>query len=469
MSAILVGSDRQPFDVIQQSVGSEHHVEGAQTLPELLDKVGRLRPDYVFMDLSMVRDLESGPNGGGLDTVWRRSPMSEIIVMSPPDKIRETVGAVKAGAADYVTHPLDPAEIKFVLHHIREHIGMEAELDYLRDKFWEDRSLEVIQTKCPEMKAVYGMIRAVAPTRSTVLLAGETGTGKGLLAQLIHSHSNRKDAPFISVHCGAIPDTLVESELFGHEKGAFTGATKRKLGRFEVAHTGTIFLDEVGTLTPAAQIKLLQVLQDGTISRVGGERTVRVDVRVISATNVDLEQMTQEGRFRKDLFYRLNVFPITIPPLRKRSEDISHLAHLFLKRLERQGHKDIRSIEPDALEGLKGYSWPGNIREMENVMERAYILGSPPVLVSRDFPTEVLACNAEPHHDPKAPLQPLAQVRRRAAEAAEKRHLRHILAECRGRIKDTAQVAGVTPRQLHKLMTKYGLHKEEFRRSRNGP
>jgi len=467
MPTVMVASPhKNPLEIIQSALRSAHSVEGVRRLPQLLDRIPVLRPDYLFVDLDMLQHHESSPrHGTALDQLWGVTPTTEIIVMTPNEKIREAVMMVKAGAADYVTYPLDPVEIKFVVNHVREHMSMAAELDYLRDKFWESHSLEILQTHCPEMKTVYDMVRAVAPTRSTVLLMGETGTGKGLLARFIHSHSNRKSNPFISVHCGAIPDTLVESELFGHEKGAFTGAAKRKLGRFEAAHGGTIFLDEISTLTPVAQIKLLQVLQDGTFERVGGEQTVKVDVRVVSATNMDLEQMGRDGLFRKDLFYRLNVFPIPIPPLRKRTEDIPHLAHLFLKRLEREGQKEIRALEAKVIKGLQRYPWPGNIREMENVIERAYILGHSPVLMAKDFPEDVL-----PRDDPLPsydtdPARSLAEIRRRAGDAAEEAYLKRILSQCCGKIKDTARTAGITPRQLHKLMTKHGLRKEEFKKA----
>lgn len=465
MPTVLVASPHtDPPEIIQHALGSAHAVEGVRTLPQLLDRSRVLRPDYLFVDLNMLQESQTNSrHGTRLDPIWVTSPTTEIIVITPNEKIREAVMMVKAGAADYVTYPLDPAEIKFVVNHVREHVSMAAELDYLRDKFWEAHSLEILQTHCPEMKTVYEMVRAVAPTRSTVLLMGETGTGKGLLARVIHSHSNRKNQPFISVHCGAIPDTLVESELFGHERGAFTGAAKRKLGRFEAAHGGTIFLDEISTLTPAAQIKLLQVLQDGTFERVGGEQSIHVDVRVVSATNTDLEQMGRDGLFRKDLFYRLNVFPIHIPPLRKRTEDIHHLAHLFLNRLEREGQRGIRVMEAKVIEGFQRYPWPGNIREMENVIERAYILGKPPALTAGDFPEDLLPRHEQPPPYDTDPSHSLAEVRRRAGDAAEQAYLRRILTQCRGSIKDTAHTAGVTPRQLHKLMTKHGLRKEDFK------
>jgi DNA-binding NtrC family response regulator len=264
----------------------------------------------------------------------------------------EAITAVKAGASEYLTYPLDPIEIQHVLENIKDQTSLESELDYLRDRFWQTESLENIRTCNANMRKVFEMIRSVAPTKSTVLLFGETGTGKGLLARILHTHSNRRDNQFISVHCGAIPETLLESELFGHEKGAFTGAIRKKLGKFEMAHGGTIFLDEVGTLTAAAQIKMLQVLQDGTFQRVGGEETIRVDVRVISATNVVLGEMCQKGEFRKDLYYRLNVFPIEIPPLNARTEDIPQLAMLFLRNLESQGPR--RASFPSAKRSWRG-------------------------------------------------------------------------------------------------------------------
>jgi transcriptional regulator with GAF, ATPase, and Fis domain len=292
---------------------------------------------------------------------------------------------------------------------------------------------------------------------------GETGTGKGVMANLIHRHSNRRDAQFISVHCGAIPDTLIESELFGHEKGSFTGAVRRKLGRFEVATGGTIFLDEIGTLTPSAQIKLLQVLQDGIFQRVGGEETITTNVRVITATNVDLKKMCDDGLFRKDLYYRLNVFPIDIPPLRERLQDIPHFVEVFLKKINSVNIKEIHDVDPQVLEAFNQYPWPGNIREMENLIERAYILESSSVLTPESFPSELFEFGA-----PVATLQvdsslTLAEVRKRGIENIERNYLKDVLTRNKGKIKDSSEAAGITTRQFHKLMKKYGIHKEEFK------
>jgi len=270
---------------------------------------------------------------------------------------------------------------------------MESELDYLRDRFWQEDSLEIVRTRSPLMKRLFDKVRSVAPTKSTVLLNGETGTGKGVLARLIHQHSNRKDGPFISVHCGAIPDTLLESELFGHERGAFTGAVRRKLGKFEIAQGGTIFLDEIGTITPSAQIKLLEILQDGTFHRVGGEERIEANMRVIAATNADLRKMCEAGQFRKDLYYRLNVFPLEIPPLKERMEDIGYIVEVILKKLNKFDLKEIHDIHPHVIDAFGNYPWPGNIRELENLMERAYILEESPILMPDSFPDELFTSN----------------------------------------------------------------------------
>ncbi len=315
----------------------------------------------------------------------------------------------------------------------------------------------------PVMREVLEKVRAVAPTKSTVLLTGETGTGKGVVAKLIHSHSHRREKHFISTHCGAIPDTLLESELFGHEKGAFTGAIRRKLGKFELAHGGTIFLDEIGTITPSAQIKLLQVLQEKSFQRVGGEATIEVDVRIITATNTDLRKLSDQDLFRRDLYYRLSVFPIEIPPLRERREDIPLISRSILRRLNRFHLKDIQDIHPQVLEAFDQYQWPGNIRELENLIERAYILETSPVLTPEGFPSELFAGRDAQAQLPLDKGLTLAEARRRGVETIERQYLRGLLSVNEGRIGKTAEAAGISARQLHKLMTKYGIRKEDFK------
>jgi len=297
-----------------------------------------------------------------------------------------------------------------------------------------------------------------------VLLTGETGTGKGVVAGLIHRHSNRSERQYISIHCGAIPDTLLESELFGHEKGAFTGADRRKLGRFEIAKSGTIFLDEIGTITPSAQIKLLQVLHEKSFQRVGGKETIDADVRVIAATNSDLKAMVNQGVYRDDLYYRLSVFPIEIPALRERKEDIAILVEILLNRLNKLYFKEIHDVHPDVIEAFDRYSWPGNIRELENIIERAYILESSPVLTPKSFPLEFFARGTSFSHVNLDTSLSLAEVRRRAVEEIERRYVRELLSQHRGRIQTTAAAAGITTRQLHKIMKRYDLDKRDFRR-----
>jgi transcriptional regulator with GAF, ATPase, and Fis domain len=342
---------------------------------------------------------------------------------------------------------------------------MESELNYLRNMVWKSDSFEITKTRNPAMQGVFDRIRSVAETRSTVLLLGETGTGKDVLARLIHRNSHRSDKQFIPVHCGAIPDTLLESELFGHEKGAFTGAHRRKLGQFEIAHEGTIFLDEIGTITSPAQIRLLRVLQDRTFHRVGGEQSIEVDVRVIAATNTDIRGMVESGTFRSDLYYRLSVFPVEVPPLRERTEDIPLFVQASLERLNTSYSKNIREIHPEVMEAFMSYPWPGNIRELENLLERGYILETTSMITPESLPMELLN-SSSPHARVQVDVtNPLAEVRRRGADDIERQYLNELLSVHNGRLKTTAEAAGITPRQLHKLMKKHGIRKEDFKSS----
>ena len=304
---------------------------------------------------------------------------------------------------------------------------------------------------------------AVAPTKTTVLLQGDTGVGKGNIAKLIHQHSSRKDGPFVHVHCGTLPDTLVESELFGYEKGAFTGAEKRKLGRFDSAQKGTIFLDEINTISTALQIKLLQVLQDHIFQRVGGETSIEADVRVIAAANATLRELSTEGEFRRDLYYRLSVFPIEIPALADRREDIPHLIQSFIQRFNYVFSKEIHTGDPQVVQALQRYPWPGNIREMENLLERAYILETTSVLCPESFPQEIMSDAGSAAEVVLDASLPLATVRKQALEHIESQYLKELLTLHQGRLNRAALTAGVTTRQLHKLLTKYNLHKEDFK------
>ncbi|PIP37882.1 MAG: transcriptional regulator [Desulfobacterales bacterium CG23_combo_of_CG06-09_8_20_14_all_51_8] len=338
-----------------------------------------------------------------------------------------------------------------------------SEIENLQGPFWHKDILETFQTLNPVMKKVYDQIRSVAPTKTTVLLCGETGTGKGVLASLIHRLSHREKDQLVSVHCGAIPDTLLESELFGHEKGAFTGAFKRKLGKFEIAGKGTMFLDEISTITPSAQIKLLQVLQDGTFSRVGGEEIFHTDARFVAATNMDLKKMCDNGIFRYDLYYRLNVFPIEIPSLRDRREDIPLLVDTFIRKLNMTMQKRIQSARPDVLDAMQTYPWPGNIRELENLMERAFILESSYVLTPESFPAEFFAGAQKSAVFNVDTALTLAEARHIAVNEFERRFIKELLAKNRGRINKSSVEAGISTRQFHKLMIKHGIEKKDYK------
>ncbi|HBT88184.1 sigma-54 dependent transcriptional regulator [Desulfobacter sp.] len=410
----------------------------------------------------ILADIELLTAHPGMSAFSSVNPFVQFIVLCTRSNTRQAIEAVKAGAVGYLLSPVKERDIHLLLPALNRSRSKDFELDYLRDRFWKTEWLEIIRSKNAGMKKIFENVRSVAPTIATVLLLGETGTGKGTLARLIHWHSRRFEKPFIAVHCGAIPDTLIESELFGYEKGAFTGAERKKPGRFEMAEGGTIFLDEIGTISPSAQVKLLQVLQDRTFSRIGGDCILKTDVRIIAATNSDLEDGVRKGVYRKDLFYRLNVFPIEIPPLKERLEDLEYLVDMFLKKLNVKYGKNIQTVHPSVLEGFRHYEWPGNIRELENILERAYILERATVITPDNLPIETQLAAAR---DMPAPGtgQTLAQVRRHAVNACEISYLTSLLEETNGRIRETAKKADITTRQLNRLLTRHGLDKKQFK------
>ena len=465
MKSILVATAEQKLiQTLRSCFPLNHDLNQASSKNQAVELLSQKRYELIFIDLDIL--LEKIPPDNykeALQPFRQIYPTIEIVVMAPQGQIRKAVRTVKAGASGYLSYPIDPEEVKHVAEGITESIMKRSELNYLRDQFWRADSLELVQTKSPVMKTVFEKIRSVSPTKSNVLLIGETGTGKSVLAKLIHQHSNRRNSQFISIHCGAIPDTLVESELFGHEKGAFTGAIKRKLGRFEIARGGTIFLDEIGTITPSAQVKLLQVLQDGTFQRVGGEETLETDVRVIAATNADLKKMCDEGKFRKDLYYRLDVFPIEIPALTQRLEDIRLFVETFLKKLNKFSAKNIHGIDPLVLDAFYKYSWPGNIRELENLVERAYILETAATLTPASFPSELIGQESKPVFVTSSETLTLAQARQLGIEEIERNYLKDALARNKGKIGESAKASGISSRQFNKLMNKYGIKKEEFK------
>ncbi|AOY57940.1 MULTISPECIES: sigma-54 interaction domain-containing protein [Desulfococcus] len=461
-SVLVICRNKEALQAIISAFPKDSRVDRAANPSRAMTFLKKNSYEFVFIDIDILQaSYPDLPIDEALTVFRKGHEASEFIVMSSKSQIRQMVKALKFGAADYLTYPVEPEEVALVLKNLRESMMLASELAYLRERHFQEAAYELIDSQNTAMIKVFNSIRMVAPTRTPILLVGETGVGKGVLARLIHRQSHRKNAQFISVHCGAIPETLVENELFGHEKGAFTGAGHRKLGKFEIASEGTIFLDEIGTVTPLIQIKLLQVLQDGTFSRLGGEEELKTQARVIAATNADLKQMSQEGQFRKDLYYRLNVFPIEIPPLRKRLEDIPFFVEMFLKKLNRLYCKEIKGAHPSVIDALMHYSWPGNIRELENLIERAYIVETSRLLTPESFSVELIEAEAATKtiHSGAS----LAEGRRRAVEVFEKQYLTELLARHRGRVKSAAADAGVSTRQLSKLMLKYALRKEVFK------
>ena len=467
MKYILVASkDDDALQVVHECFPTQFQVEKAVRGKTCLDMFSKKRYEFLFVDVDILSDItNSNDYREKLQPFWNAFPEAEIIVLCPHEKIRQAVNIVKAGASDYLTYPIDKAEVRLITENIHHDQRLYSELKYLRNQFRRREINTVLHTENPAMKTVFEKIRLVAPTESTVLLTGETGTGKSLLANQIHLHSKRSKKQFIPIHCGAVPDTLLESELFGHEKGAFTGADRRKLGKFEIAHGGTIFLDEIGTITQSMQIKLLQILQDRTFQRVGGETTLTADVRILIATNADLKRMCDEGTFRRDLFYRLHVFPIEIPPLRERREDIPFLVDTFLNRLNKFSLKNITGVDPKVMRALQVYDWPGNIRELDNLLERAYVIERSLTLMPASFPEELFEGKRQlDNYFMDASLY-LEDARKKLVERFEQRYLVELLTRNQGRINRTAEAAGIGVRQLHHLMSKYGIKKEDFKQS----
>jgi DNA-binding NtrC family response regulator len=349
--------------------------------------------DLVMLDQRM-------PGEAGIDVLPRikaADPSTVVVIATAVRELRTAVEALKRGAYDYLTKPFDVDDILMLAQRALDKRALEREVLYLRsalaggptDAGGIAGSFERMVGRHPEMARIYQLITQIASTPTTVLITGESGTGKELVARAIHARSERKSQPFVAVNVAAIPEALVESELFGHEKGAFTGAHAKKLGRFEMAHGGTVFLDEIGTLRLDLQAKLLRVLQEREIERLGGVRPVPVDVRILAATNVNLRSAVRARAFREDLYYRLNVVPIHVPPLRERREDVPALVEHFVRKIARECNRDVRGVSVGALEVLTRYDWPGNVRELENVLHRAVVLTRSPVIQLQDVPLDV--------------------------------------------------------------------------------
>ncbi len=342
--------------------------------------------DLVLLDIRL-------PGMDGIQVLERIKALDEqmeVVLVTAVKTVRTAVAAMKLGAFDYLTKPFDQEEVLAVIRRALERRALEREVVFLRSELARRQDFDRIVGQHPEMQRLYQLIAQVARTTSTVLITGESGTGKELVARAIHRQGPRREKPFVPVNPAAVPETLLESELFGHEKGAFTGAQQRRLGRFELAQGGTLFLDEIATLKPDLQVKLLRVLQEREIERVGGTRSIRVDVRIIAATNTDLRKAVAGGTLREDLYYRLNVVPIALPPLRDRKEDIPLLVDHFIQKYNHDFSKQIAGVSADGLAALQEYPWPGNVRELQNVIERSVALVAGPLIQLGDLPLDLM-------------------------------------------------------------------------------
>jgi two-component system response regulator HydG len=420
-----------------------YEVDCAESASEALTKLAERKYDLALLDIKM-----RGTDGIELQRrIHELDPALIVIMMTGYASVETAVTALKNGAYDYVTKPLDPDDIAHLVQNALAHNRAERENERLREQVDEVTRPNELVGQSTAMVRVFEAIQTVGPTDATVLITGESGTGKELVARAIHYASPRRFHPLVAIHCGALTETLLESELFGHEKGAFTGAQYRKKGKFEIAEGGTVFLDEIGDISLRTQTDMLRVLQEREIVRVGGNQPIKVDFRCVAATNRPLEKLVDEGKFRPDLFYRLNVFRIEIPALRERKEDIPLLVTHFMRKFSREMNKRITRVSPRAMDALQQHSWPGNIRELENAVERAMVVAQEPELREGDF---VIG---------RASNSPAAMPECKTLDDMERLHILRVLEDCGGNQTRAAEVLDIDRVTLHHKLKKYGWSK----------
>jgi DNA-binding NtrC family response regulator len=443
---LVVDDDPVTIDLLNEVLSKEGHdvstaLSGEEAISQGMDH---------FFDI-VITDVRMGEKDGieVLRFFKKNAPDTTVIMITAFGSIETAIEAIREGAYDYISKPFKLAEIKFTIQRALEQRRLVQENKHYRRELLDKYQFKNVIGRTPQMFQVYKTIAKVADTKSTVLLSGERGTGKELIARSIHYNSQRNYRAFVPVDCASLVETLVESELFGHVRGAFTGASSTKKGLFEEADGGTLFLDEVGNLSLSMQSKLLRFLQEHEIKRVGGMESIKVDVRIIAATNQPLEPLIKSGKFREDLFDRLNVVTITLPPLRERKEDIPFLANHFLQKFSEENHKNISHLSPEALEILNRYSWPGNVRELEHTIERAVIFSIHPMILPEDLPRKLFEESKAPEiFIPEKPL---------SLRELEKRYALKVLQETGGNKKKASEILGIDRVTLYRI-----LEKEEF-------
>jgi len=448
-SVLIVDDDHAHRTMLRTLIaGWGYDIDEADDGSTAIDKVRDQAYDLVLMDIRMitVSGLEA------LSEIKAINPAIPVIIMTAYSSVESAVEALKNGAYDYLTKPLDFDELRLTMARAMDHTQLREENRLLRENLGHQFDRQNIIGRSQPMVKLLETVAQVAPSEATVLITGDSGTGKEMIAGAIHYNSSRKDNPFIKINCAAITETLLESELFGHEKGAFTGAYRRKEGKFRLAHAGSIFLDEISEMSLAMQVKLLRVLQEREITRVGGEEVIRVDVRVIAATNKDLLREIEKGRFREDLYYRLNVVTLKMPRLEERKEDIPLLAQHFLKVFSDKNNKKIKGFTPQAMDQFLKYEWPGNVRELMNVVERGVVLSHADYIGEEDLPFLIgngLTGKALPPKEIMPADLPLEEV--------EKATILNTLESTQGNKSEAARRLGITRKTLHKKLKAYGV------------
>jgi len=446
---ILIVDDEKNYLLVLSALleGEGYEVETAPSGARALALVEEDEPDLVITDMRM-------PRMSGVELIRElkaRNPDLPVIVMTAFGTVENAVEAMKAGALDYITKPFENQELLLTVERALKMRRLMTQNQLLREELKRGRGFEEIIGESKPMREVFSLVEKVAATRATVLITGESGTGKELIARAIHSRSPRASEPFVAVNCMALTETLLESELFGHEKGSFTGALGRRKGRFEVADKGTLFLDEVGEIAPSLQVKLLRALQERTFERVGGSQAISVDVRIVAATNRDLAEAVKAGAFREDLFYRLNVVRLELPPLRARMEDLPALAAHFIAKYAAEMGRQAPKVSSEAMQRLYGHAWPGNVRELENALERAVILAGDEIRPS-DLPFEL-----KPESGGQTATPPRDMTITEAVEDLEIRMIKRALEKASGVQSHAADALGITKSNLAYKMKKYGM------------
>jgi two-component system response regulator GlrR len=448
---LVVDDDRNLLELLKMRLESANYeVTTAAKEEEAIEAVKNFVFDLSIVDLQLLRQ-----DGISLMEEFHLIlPDMPVIILTAYGSIESAVEAMKRGAYSYLTKPFDDQDLLLQIERALENRRLNFEIKRLKGLLEERYNLTNMVARSEKMKRVLEIVSQIAKTESTVYIHGESGTGKELIAKAIHLASERKDKPFVPINCAALPETLLESELFGHEKGAFTGAVRSTKGLFTQAHAGTLFLDEIGDMPLSIQAKLLRALQERQFYPVGSEKPVEVDVRVIVATQKDLESVVKQGQFREDLFYRIHVIPIYLPPLRERKEDIPPLVEYFLKKFSQQMKKEVKGLAPQAMQKMMLYEWPGNVRELENTIEYSVAMTRQD-MVTEDF---ILQTKEVIHQEPLKPL-------REARDAYEKSYLMHLLEICSGNVSKAAKLAGKYRADFYDLLKKHNLKSEDFKKS----